>query len=189
MEAHYLEFLSMLVRWLHIIAGVAWIGSSFYFIWLDNNLEPPPAGSDSARKGVAGELWAVHGGGFYNSQKYAVEPAVLPEKLHWFKWEAYITWLSGTALLVLVYWLKAQVMMVDPNVPTLTPGQAVAIGAASMIGSWIIYDLLCRSPLGKSDGLLGVVVSGLITLLAWGLARTLGGRARGAKTPCPGARQ
>ena len=177
MEAHYLEFLSMLVRWLHIIAGIAWIGSSFYFIWLDNSLDPPPPGSDNAKKGVAGELWAVHGGGFYNPQKYAVAPAALPEKLHWFKWEAYTTWLSGTALLVLVYWLKAQVMMVDPNVAALAPWQAVAIGAASMVGSWLVYDLLCRSPLGRYDGLLGAVVFALITLLAWGLARTLGGRA------------
>ena len=177
MEAHYLEFLSMLVRWLHIIAGVAWIGSSFYFIWLDNSLEAPEPGSDAAKKGVAGELWAVHGGGFYNPQKYAVAPAALPEKLHWFKWEAYTTWLSGTALLVLVYWLKAQAMMIDANVRALTPLQAVGIGAASMVGSWIVYDLLCRSPLGKKDGLLGVVVFGLVALLAWGLARTLGGRA------------
>ncbi|HKB57548.1 MAG TPA: urate hydroxylase PuuD [Lacunisphaera sp.] len=177
MEAHYLEFLSMLVRWLHIIAGVAWIGSSFYFIWLDNSLDAPPPGSDAAKKGVGGELWAVHGGGFYNPQKYLVAPATLPEKLHWFKWEAYTTWLSGTALLVLVYWMKAAVMMMDPNIASLTPWQAVAIGAGSMVGSWVVYDLLCRSPLGKYDGLLGAVVFGLITLLAWGLARTLGGRA------------
>ncbi len=177
MEAHYLEFLGMLVRWLHIIAGVAWIGSSFYFIWLDNSLDPPAPGSDNAKKGVAGELWAVHGGGFYNPQKYAVAPAALPEKLHWFKWEAYTTWLSGTALLVLLYWAKAQVMMVDPSVAALAPWQAVAIGASSMIGSWIVYDRLCRSPLGRHDGALGAVVFGLITLLAWGLAQKLGGRA------------
>ncbi len=177
MASHYLEFLSMLVRWLHIIAGVAWIGSSFYFIWLDNSIDPPAPGSDNAKKGVAGDLWAVHGGGFYNPQKYAVAPAELPEKLHWFKWEAYTTWLSGTALLVLAYWLKAQVMMVDPNVAALAPWQAVAVGAASMIGSWIVYDLLCRSPLGKNNGVLGAVVFGLIALLAWGLAQTLGGRA------------
>lgn len=177
MEAHYLEFLSMLVRWLHIIAGIAWIGSSFYFIWLDNTLDPPEPGSDKAKKGISGELWAIHGGGFYNPQKYAVAPAELPQKLHWFKWEAYTTWLSGTALLVLVYWVKAQMMMVDSNVATLAPWQAVAIGAASMIGSWVVYDLLCRSPVGKKDGLLGVVVFGLVTLLAWGLAHKLGGRA------------
>ncbi len=177
MDAHYLEFLSMLVRWLHIIAGVAWIGSSFYFIWLDNSLDAPAPGSDAAQKGVGGELWAVHGGGFYNPQKYLVAPAALPEKLHWFKWEAYTTWLSGTALLVLVYWLKAGTMMVDGNVRALTPLQAVGIGAASMAGSWLVYDLLCRSPLGKREGLLGLVVFFLMGALAWGLSRLLGGRA------------
>ena len=177
MDAHFVDFLSFLLRWLHIIAGIAWIGSSFYFIWLDNSLEPPPEGSEAKKKGVAGELWAVHGGGFYNPQKYAVAPASLPEKLHWFKWEAYTTWLSGTALLVVVYWLRAQTMMIDPAVATLTPWQAIGIGAASMIGSWIVYDALCRSPLGKHDALLGAIVFGLLTALAWGLCQAFGGRA------------
>jgi uncharacterized membrane protein len=175
--AYLLEFVSMLVRWLHVIAGIAWIGSSFYFIWLDNSLDAPAPDSAAARKGVGGELWAVHGGGFYNPQKYLVAPAALPEKLHWFKWEAYTTWLSGTALLVLVYWLKAGAMMVDANVRALTPLQAVGLGAASMIGSWLVYDLLCKSPLGKREGLLGVAVFGFVTALAWWLARTFGGRA------------
>lgn len=177
MDAFLLDFIAMMLRWLHIIAGITWIGSSFYFIWLDNSLEPPPEGSEAKKKGVAGELWAVHGGGFYNPQKYAVAPASLPDKLHWFKWEAYTTWLSGTALLVLVYWLRAQTMMVDPNVAALTTGQAVGIGLASMIGSWIVYDGLCRSPLGKHEAALGVVVFGLLTLLAWGLGQWFGGRA------------
>jgi uncharacterized membrane protein len=167
----------MLLRWLHVIAGIAWIGSSFYFIWLDDSLEPPRPGSEEARKGVAGELWAVHGGGFYNPQKYAVAPASLPEKLHWFKWEAYTTWLSGTALLAVVYWLHAPAMMVDPTLAALTSAQAVGIGVASMLGSWILYDLLCRSPLGRRDGLLGIVVFGFLTALAWGLGHVLGGRA------------
>ena len=177
MDGHLLEFLSMMLRWLHVIAGIAWIGSSFYFIWLDNSLEPPPADSDAAKKGVAGELWAVHGGGFYNPQKYAVAPPSLPEKLHWFKWEAYTTWLSGTALLVVVYWMRAQVMMIEATVAALTPWQAVGIGFASMVGSWIVYDGLCRSPLGKNDTLLGVVVFGFMTALAWGLGQAFGGRA------------
>ena len=177
MDPYYLDFLGMLLRWLHVIAGIAWVGSSFYFIWLDNSLEAPPPDSDAAKKGVGGELWAVHGGGFYNPQKYLVAPAALPEKLHWFKWEAYTTWLSGTALLVLVYWLRAGAMLVDANVRALTPLQAVGLGAASMIGSWIVYDLLCKSPLGKRDGWLGFVVFALITALSWGLARTFGGRA------------
>src|SRR5688572_4665847 len=163
MDAHLVEFLSMLLRWLHIIAGIAWIGSSFYFIWLDNSLDPPAP--ENAKKGVSGELWAVHGGGFYNPQKYAVAPAALPEKLHWFKWEAYTTWLSGTALLVVVYWIRAQTMMVDPGVAVLTTSQAIGIGGAIMVGSWLIYDGLCRSPLGNRDLLLGVVVFALLTVL------------------------
>jgi uncharacterized membrane protein len=177
MGSHWFDIFEMLLRWLHIIAGIAWIGSSFYFIWLDNSLDPPAAGSENAKKGVSGELWAVHGGGFYNPQKYAVAPASLPEKLHWFKWEAYTTWLSGTALLVVVYWLKAQVMMVDPTLAPLATWQAIGLGLASMIGSWLIYDALCRSPLGKRDALLGLVVFAWLTLLAWGLSRVFGGRA------------
>lgn len=177
MDAHLLDFLGALVRWLHVIAGIAWIGSSFYFIWLDNSLEAPPSDSENAKKGVAGELWAVHGGGFYNPQKYAVAPAELPERLHWFKWEAYTTWLSGTALLVLVYWMRAQTMMIDPTRARLATGEAIALGAGSMVGAWIVYDLLCRSWLGKRDRLLGLVVFGLLTALAWWLSRMLGGRA------------
>jgi uncharacterized membrane protein len=177
MEAHLIDVLGMLLRWLHVIAGIAWVGSSFYFVWLDDSLDAPPADSEEARKGVSGELWAVHGGGFYNPQKYLVAPARLPEKLHWFKWEAYTTWLSGTALLVIVYWMRAQAMMVDPSVAALTTAQAVGIGIASMVVSWVVYDLLCRSPLGRHDGALAVVVFGLLTLLAWELSRTLGGRA------------
>ncbi len=177
MEAHLIEMLGMLVRWLHVIAGIAWVGSSFYFVWLDHSLDPPEPGSDEEKKGVSGELWAVHGGGFYNPQKYAVAPARLPEKLHWFKWEAYTTWLTGTALLVLVYWMRAQSMMVDPSVAALTSAQAVGIGLLSMVVSWIVYDLLCRSPLGRHDGAMAVVVFALLTLLAWELSRLLGGRA------------
>ena len=172
-----MEFLGLLVRWLHVIAGIAWIGSSFYFIWLDNSLEPPAPGSDNAKKGVSGELWAVHGGGFYNPQKYAVAPASLPDTLHWFKWEAYTTWLSGTALLVLVYWVRAGTMMVDPSVAALSAGQAVGIGLASMVGAWLVYDGLCRSPVGKNDTVLGAIVFGLLVLLAWGLGQAFGGRA------------
>ncbi len=177
MDAHLVDFLSLLLRWLHVIAGIAWIGSSFYFIWLDNSLEPPAKDSENAKKGVSGELWAVHGGGFYNPQKYAVAPASLPERLHWFKWEAYTTWLSGTALLVVVYWMRAQSMMVDASVANLGPWQAVGIGAASMVGSWLVYDGLCRSPLGRKDTLLGAIVFVLMALLSWGLHQAFGGRA------------
>ncbi len=177
MDAHRVDFLSLLLRWLHVIAGIAWIGSSFYFIWLDHSLEPPPAGSESAKKGVAGELWAVHGGGFYNPQKYAVAPATLPERLHWFKWEAYTTWLSGTALLVVVYWLRAGTMMIEPSRMELKPWQAPAVAAASMVVSWLVYDGLCRSPLRRRDAWLGVVIFAALTVLAWGLQQGFNGRA------------
>src|SRR3954452_21834495 len=114
MDAYWLEVLSMLMRWLHIIAGIAWIGASFYFIWLDNSLDPPEPESEAAKRGVSGELWAVHGGGFYNPQKYAVAPASLPEKLHCFKWESYAKWLSGACQLIIVYWLNAGAMTLEP---------------------------------------------------------------------------
>ncbi|MFI5335678.1 MAG: urate hydroxylase PuuD [Opitutales bacterium] len=177
MDYYWIEFVGMLVRWLHVIAGIAWVGSSFYFIWLDRSLEPPAPGSEAAKKGVGGELWAMHGGGFYNPQKYLVAPPALPEKLHWFKWEAYTTWLTGTALLILVYWLKAGTMMVDQNVAVLSAGQAVALGAGCLVVAWIVYDLLCKSPLGRHDAFLGVLVFALLVLLSWGLTRWLGGRA------------
>ncbi len=176
MDSHWFEFLGLLLRWLHVIAGIAWIGSSFYFIWLDHSLEPPQPDSELAKKGVSGDLWAVHGGGFYNPQKYAVAPASLPTNLHWFKWEAYTTWLSGTALLVVVYWLHAGTMMLASG-SVLEPWKAVALGAGCMVGSWIVYDLLCKSPLGKKEGLLSLAVFGGISALAWFLCREFGGRA------------
>jgi uncharacterized membrane protein len=174
---YVLEWMNMLVRWLHVITGIAWIGASFYFVWLDNSLRPPAAGSDLAQKGVAGELWAVHGGGFYNPQKYLVAPAELPAELHWFKWEAYSTWLSGFALLVIVYWLNAQAMMVDRSVADLTSWQAIGLGLGSLVAGWVVYDLLCRSPLGKRDLAFGVVVFALLVGAAWVLTHFLSGRA------------
>ena len=174
---YVLDWMNMLVRWLHVITGIAWIGASFYFVWLDNSLRPPAPGSDLAQKGVAGELWAVHGGGFYNPQKYLVAPAELPAELHWFKWEAYSTWLSGFALLVIVYWLNAQAMMVDRSVADLSAWQAVGVGCGSLVAGWVVYDLLCRSPLGRHDLAFGVVVFALLVGAAWGLTHVLGGRA------------
>ena len=118
------EWLNLLVRWLHLITGIAWIGASFYFVWLDNSIRPPKPGSPLAKKGVMGELWAVHGGGFYNPQKYLVAPDELPEDLHWFKWEAYATWLSGFAMLFIVYYFNASAMMIDKNVAELSSREA-----------------------------------------------------------------
>jgi uncharacterized membrane protein len=172
-----LEWLNLLVRWLHVVAGIAWIGASFYFVWLDNTIRPPAPGSELANKGVSGELWAVHGGGFYNPQKYLVAPATLPRELHWFKWEAYATWLSGFALLTIVYYLNAQAMMVDHAVADLASWEAVAIGLGSLVLGWTIYDLLCRSPLGRHDLALGVAMFLFLTGAAYVLTHLLSGRA------------
>lgn len=172
-----LEWLNLLVRWLHIITGIAWIGASFYFVWLDNSIKPPPPGSELAKKGVAGELWAVHGGGFYNPQKYLVAPAELPKELHWFKWEAYSTWLSGFALLFIVYYLNAQAMMVDRSVADLSSWQAVGIGLGSLVLGWLVYDLLCKSPLGKHDLAFGLVIFAFLVGASWVLTHLLSGRA------------
>ena len=175
--AYGVEWMNLVVRWLHVITGIAWIGASFYFVWLDNNIRPPAAGSALAEQGVSGELWAVHGGGFYNPQKYLIAPKTLPQHLHWFKWEAYSTWLSGFALLTIVYYFNAQAMLVDRSVADLSSLQAIGIGLTSLVASWAVYDGLCRSPLAKREGLFGIVVFLLLTAAAFGLSRWLSGRA------------
>jgi uncharacterized membrane protein len=144
------EWLNLGLRWLHLTAGIAWIGSSFYFVWLDNHLVAPAEGDAS------GELWSVHGGGFYHNQKYQVAPSRMPEHLHWFKWEAYFTWLSGFSLLVLVYYVGAQSYLIDPAKAALSPAQAIAIGLAALALGWLVYDGLCRSPAGKGNKVLGL---------------------------------
>jgi uncharacterized membrane protein len=172
-----LEWLNLLVRWLHIITGIAWIGASFYFVWLDNSIRPPAPGSELEKKGVAGELWAVHGGGFYNPQKYLVAPAELPKELHWFKWEAYSTWLSGFALLTIAYYFNAQAMMVDQSVANISAWQSVGIGLASLVIGWTVYDLLCRSRLGEHDLAFGFVIWAFLSGSAYVLSHLLSGRA------------
>lgn len=174
---YLLEWLNLLLRWLHVITGIAWIGASFYFVWLDNTIRPPAPGSDLANKGVSGELWAVHGGGFYNPQKYLVAPAELPKELHWFKWEAYSTWLSGFALLTIVYYFNAQAMMVDKAVADLSSWQAVGIGLGSLVVGWTVYDLLCRSKLGQHDLAFGAVIFAFLVGSAYLLNQYLSGRA------------
>jgi len=175
MEAYFVDWLNLLARWLHFITGVAWIGSSFYFIWLDNHLQAP-RDADDKNKGVGGEVWSVHGGGFYHAQKYKTAPSVLPETLHWFKWEAYSTWLSGMFLLVLLYWYGAEVYLIDPGIAELSPGLAVAIAAASIVVGWVVYDLLCKSPLASNDKLFGIVLFVAVSALAWGLCQLFSGR-------------
>ena len=175
MEAYLVDWLNLLARWLHFIAGIAWIGASFYFIWLDNHLETPRDPGDT-RAGVGGEVWSVHGGGFYHAQKYKVAPPFIPETLHWFKWEAYSTWLSGMFLLALVYWYGAQVYLIDPSVAELSPLAAVGLAAGILVFGWVVYDLLCKSPLGNNERVFAAVLFVLVGFLAWGLCQLFSGR-------------
>jgi len=177
MEAYLVDWLNLLVRWLHFIAGIAWIGASFYFVMLDNSLSSPKKPED-ARRGVFGELWAVHGGGFYCSQKYLTGPKGEPlsENLHWSKWEAYTTWLSGMGLLALIYWWGASSYLIDKNVLALSPAAAVAISIAFLAGGWIVYDTLCRA-LDKNENLLVGLLFVLVMAAAWALFNIFSARA------------
>jgi uncharacterized membrane protein len=165
---HWAEFAA---RWLHVITAIAWIGSSFYFIALDLGLNrniPGPAD---------GEEWQVHGGGFYHIQKYMVAPEAMPEHLTWFKWESYATWLSGVALLILLYWVGAELYLIDWTVMELAPWQAILISALSLTLGWVAYDLLCKSKLGDNPTLLMVLLFGIIVVLSWGYTQVFSGRA------------
>lgn len=176
MEAYLLDWLNLLVRWLHFITGIAWIGSSLYFIWLDNHLEAPRDPGDTD-KGVGGEVWSVHGGGFYHAQKYKRAPTPLPENLHWFKWEAYWTWISGMFLLGLVYFLGAEVYLIDRSVADLSVLVAIGSALAFIAGGWIVYDLMCKSSLANHDGAFAMILLLLSGALAWGLCQLFSGRA------------
>lgn len=165
-----LDWLTLLARWAHVVVGMAWIGASFYFIWLDNHLEKA---SDPQ---FAGELYAIHGGGFYRAQKYRLAPAELPKTLHWFKWEAYWTWITGFALLVLVYYANAEVFLIDAEVMPLSQGGAIGIGLASLVAGLAVYEGLCRSPLKNSDAGLALAILAFFALVAWALAQVFSGR-------------
>src|SRR5438105_2479440 len=177
MEAYVLDWLNLLVRWLHLIAGVAWIGASFYFVMLDNSLAPPSRAED-AKRGVFGELWAVHGGGFYVSQKFLIGPKGEPlsTNLHWSKWEAYTTWLSGMALLALIYWLGASSYLIDRNVMPLSTAAAIAISIAFIGGGWLAYDGLCRA-LESRENILALLVFVFVMACAWALFHLFSARA------------
>lgn len=172
MDADYLRDLADLVlRLLHVVAGIAWIGASFYFIRLDLGLRPP----EEPKDGVAGEYWGVHGGGFYHSQKFKVAPPKLPEPLHWFKWEAYTTWLSGFSLLVVLYWLDADNRLVDPAVADLSGWQAAGLSAAGLVLAWLVYDAACRFL--RQDRLVAIAVAVLVTLSTYAAGELFAARA------------
>jgi uncharacterized membrane protein len=172
-EGHLAEWLNIIVRVMHITFGIAWIGASFYFVFLENALNR----TENVRDDLAGNLWAVHGGGFYYLEKYKVAPKTIPKHLHWFKYEAYFTWLSGFGLLFIIYYFNASAMLIDTNVMKLTAAQAIGISTGSFIVGWMIYDLLCKSTLRKNPLLFGL--TGIIILVgfAWFYSQVFSGRA------------
>ena len=174
-DAYTNDWLHLLARWFHIITGAAWIGTSFYFIWLNNSIRPPESPEDEGDN-VKGVGWSIHGGAFYRTTKYDGAPVHLPKTLHWFKWEAYLTWISGIALLALIYWTQAQSFMVDPQVADLSASEAVMTGIGVLVGGWFAYDILCKT-LAKTPMLLAVIGLALLTGLAIFLTNTLSPRA------------
>jgi uncharacterized membrane protein len=167
------EWLEFAMRWLHVITAIAWIGSSFYFIALDLGLSQVP----NMPKGVHGEEWQVHGGGFYHIRKYLVAPDAMPEHLTWFKWESYITWLSGFGMMFIVYYLGADLYLIDPSVADLTAPEAVLISVASLIAVWVIYDWICKSKFGDDNTRLMILLYILLVALAYGYTQIFSGRA------------
>jgi uncharacterized membrane protein len=176
MDPYLRDVLDVLLRMLHVVAGIAWIGASFYFVRLDLALRPPKR-SEDAEAGVAGEFWGVHGGGLYRSQKYRLAPAEMPEPLHWFKWEAYATWLSGFALFVVLYYTDADVRLTDPSIGDLETWQAVALSVSGIALAWVAYDVLCRTVGQRSQAALAVVGTALVALAAWGAGELFAPRA------------
>ncbi|WP_324734248.1 urate hydroxylase PuuD [Pseudomonas paeninsulae] len=171
MEAHLTEWLNLGVRWIHMITGIAWIGASFYFVWLENNLNRV-----NPKDGLAGDLWAIHGGGIYHLEKYKLAPPKMPENLHWFKWEAYWTWMSGVALLMVVYYLNPSLYLIAPG-SDMAPTVAIAIGLGSLVAGYVAYHFLCDSALGKQPALLGAVLFILLIAAAYGFSTIFSGRA------------
>lgn len=174
------DWLSLLVRWLHVIAAIGWIGSSFYFVLLDQSLRFPADVADR-EAGVGGELWEMHGGGFYHVQKYRVAPRELPDHLAWFKWEAYTTWLSGFSLLVLLYWFDARAYLIDTSVADIGPWTAVGISAGLLVLAWLVYNALCRL-LGGRELVLAAAILGGTALAAWGTGLLFSPRAAWLQT-------
>ena len=167
------DWLGFAIRWLHVITAMAWIGTSFYFIALDLGLRRSP----NLPEGTHGEEWQVHGGGFYHVQKYLVAPAQMPEHLIWFKWESYMTWISGAALLMVMYWAGAEIYLIDPAKANLKVMTAISISAGSLVVGWIIYDILCKSDLGRYPTTLMILLFGLLVSMAWGYDQVFTGRA------------
>ena len=175
LDPYVSDWLDLLLRWLHVIAAMAWIGTSFYFVLLDSSLRAPRS-PDDVKDGVGGELWEVHGGGFYYVKKYRVAPPRLPEHLAWFKWEAYTTWLSGFGLMVVLYYFEARAHLIDPAVADLTPAQAVGISIGLLVAAWLVYDVLCRA-LVAHEGILAATLVAVTAVATWGCSELFAPRA------------
>ncbi len=176
MGAYLLDWLALFFRWFHVIAGVAWIGASFYFVWLDMSLQKPPEWK--AKKGISGDLWAVHGGGFYEIAKYKLDPEEMPKTLHWFKWEAYTTWLTGAAMLSIVYYANATAYLVDPSkVDYGSNIGAIATSILFLIGTYAIYEVIVRSRIGKNKMTFSITIFILMIIATWGSYQLFSDRA------------
>jgi uncharacterized membrane protein len=175
MEGFITDWLNLAIRWFHVIVAIAWIGESFYFVALDNSLKPP-LDPNQRRRGVFGELWHVHGGGFYNMQKYTVAPPEMPDDLHWSKWPSYTTWLSGFGLFTVLYLFSPSTYLIDKNVLDMGPVVAVASALGFLAAGWIVYDSLCRI-LGNKDKVLGICVGVYVLIAAWLACHIFAGRA------------
>ena len=178
MESYYLDWANLLLRWVHVITAIAWIGSSFYFVFLDSSLVPPTS-ENLREQGVGGELWAVHGGGFYNPQKYTVAPKVVPDHLHWFYWESYSTWLSGFALFTVSYLWSARTYLIDTSLVDWSSGAAISVAVSFLVVFWMLYDLICRG-FGQrrhGDVIVGALVLVVVCLASWLACHWFAGRA------------
>jgi uncharacterized membrane protein len=175
MASYFLEVLHLILRYFHVVAGIAWIGASFYFIWLDNNLQEPPQWKK--QKGIKGDLWAVHGGGFYEVAKYQHGPEQMPSRLHWFKWEAYTTWISGALLLTLLYYVSADAYLLDASKSAIGAASAIGLSIGSILVGFIVYEGLCRTRLVEQGLWFTVTVTLLLTAWTWALDQFLSDRA------------
>jgi uncharacterized membrane protein len=174
MDPYITEWLNLIIRFAHLIVGIAWIGASFYFVWLDNHLEKPP--TEKADKGISGDLWAIHGGGFYEVAKYKLAPPKMPTTLHWFKWEAYTTWITGFLLLSLMFYVGAESYLIDPRVQELTQWQAIGLGLGAIIVGVGSYELLVRTKLKDHGLVLAVILFIIATALSYGLTQVFSAR-------------
>ena len=178
MESYYLDWANLLLRWVHVITAIAWIGSSFYFVFLDSSLVPPGS-RELQDMGVGGELWAVHGGGFYNPQKYAVAPKVLPDHLHWFYWESYSTWMSGFALFTVSYLWSPGTYLIDRSLMNWSSGAAISVAVSFMLVFWMVYDLICQGLAKRKNGdaIVGALIFLVVCFASWLACHWFAGRA------------